>query len=95
MPKQREGTKRILNWEELERAPNTVGAYSFLRPVAEVINIRGATIGLVQTKKKPYIIRASARVQDGHSTVEHALLVALWKAGEEQQDGTKTKTIGW
>lgn len=29
MPKQRERVKKILDWEELEKAPNTRGAFSF------------------------------------------------------------------
>jgi hypothetical protein len=40
MSKQRERVKRILDWEELERAPNTHGAFSFLRSAAEIVSIR-------------------------------------------------------
>lgn len=39
MKKRRESTE-ILDWEELEKAPNTRGAFSFLRPQGEVVNIQ-------------------------------------------------------
>jgi hypothetical protein len=40
MSKQRERVKKILDWEELENAPNTHGAFSFLRSAAEIVSIR-------------------------------------------------------
>jgi hypothetical protein len=40
MSKQRERIKKILDWEELEKAPNTHGAFSFLRSAAEIVSIR-------------------------------------------------------
>jgi hypothetical protein len=40
MSKQRERVKKILDWEELEKAPNTHGAFSFLRSAAEIVSIR-------------------------------------------------------
>ena len=40
MPKPRERVKKILDWEELERAPNTHGALSFLKSAAEIVSIR-------------------------------------------------------
>ncbi len=40
MSKQRDRTKRILDWEELEKAPNTHGAFSFLKSAAEIVSIR-------------------------------------------------------
>jgi hypothetical protein len=40
MSRQRERIKKILDWEELEKAPNTHGAFSFLRSAAEIISIR-------------------------------------------------------
>lgn len=33
-------TTEVLDWEELELAPNTLGAFSFLRPQSAVINIQ-------------------------------------------------------
>ncbi len=32
-------SKEVLDWEELEQAPNTRGAFSFLRVTGPVINI--------------------------------------------------------
>jgi hypothetical protein len=40
MSKQRERVKKILDWEELEKAPNTHGAFSFLRSAVEIVSIR-------------------------------------------------------
>lgn len=40
MSKQRERTKRIFDWEELEKAPNTHGGFSFLKLAAEIVSIR-------------------------------------------------------
>jgi hypothetical protein len=40
MSRQRERIKKILDWEELEKAPNTHGAFSFLRSAAEIVSIR-------------------------------------------------------
>ena len=40
MPRQRDQSKKILDWEDLERAPNTRGAFSFLKSAAEIVNIR-------------------------------------------------------
>jgi hypothetical protein len=39
MKRQRK-TAELLDWEELEEAPNTRGAFSFLRPQSQVISIR-------------------------------------------------------
>jgi hypothetical protein len=33
-------TKKMLDWEELESAPNTRGAFSFLKSAAEIVSIR-------------------------------------------------------
>ncbi len=41
MPRQRDQSKKVLDWEDLERAPNTRGAFSFLKSAAEIVNIRG------------------------------------------------------
>ncbi len=38
--KRRRNTTDVLDWEELEEAPNTRGAFSFLRPQSTVINIQ-------------------------------------------------------
>ena len=40
MSKPRDRVKKILDWEELERAPNTHGALSFLKSAAEIVSIR-------------------------------------------------------
>jgi hypothetical protein len=40
MSKQRERVKKILDWEELEKAPNTHGAFSFLKSAVEIVSIR-------------------------------------------------------
>ncbi len=40
MPKPRDRVRKILDWEELERAPNTHGALSFLKSAAEIVSIR-------------------------------------------------------
>ena len=40
MSKQRERVRKILDWEELEKAPNTRGAFSFLKSAAEIVSIR-------------------------------------------------------
>lgn len=40
MPRQRNHAKKILDWEELEQAPNTHGAFSFLKTAAEIVSIR-------------------------------------------------------
>ncbi len=40
MSKPRERVKKILDWEALERAPNTHGALSFLKSAAEIVSIR-------------------------------------------------------
>jgi hypothetical protein len=38
--KRQRNTTELLDWEELEEAPNTRGAFSFLRPQSAVINIQ-------------------------------------------------------
>ncbi len=40
MLKPRERVRKIFDWEELERAPNTHGALSFLKSAAEIVSIR-------------------------------------------------------
>lgn len=40
MPRERKPLKKILDWEELERAPNTRGALAFLKSAAEIVSIR-------------------------------------------------------
>jgi hypothetical protein len=37
-------TKKMLDWEELESAPNTRGAFSFLKSAAEIVSIRRSEI---------------------------------------------------
>jgi hypothetical protein len=74
MSKQRERVKKILDWEELEKAPNTHGAFSFLRSAAEIVSIRRNDVPPVAEREmdssfsdKTTTVVASARVVD-HAT---------------------------
>ena len=40
MPRERKSVRKILDCEELERAPNTRGALAFLKSAAEIVSIR-------------------------------------------------------
>lgn len=53
MPRQRDQSKKILDWEDLERAPNTRGAFSFLKSAAEIVNIRRDSVNPGEIVEKP------------------------------------------
>lgn len=87
--KRRPDTSTILDWEELEQAPNTHGAFSFLRPQNPVINIQEhrprdipqSDYELATQDKNPsqldYMIAVRMRVT-GHS--QEAITKALLEA---------------
>ena len=63
MKRQRKTTE-LLDWEELEDAPNTRGAFSFLRPQSPVINIQ-------EHRQQELEGAADSRVSDKTSTVDN------------------------
>ena len=70
MPKQRNQSKKILDWEDLERAPNTRGAFSFLKSAAEIVSIRREdAVSAGTTVKKP-LQNDSATVASKTTVVE-------------------------
>jgi len=108
MSKQRERVKKILDWEELEKAPNTHGAFSFLKSAAEIVSIRKdddlkrlessyPTPGvkkLSATKHKPNP-KPCFLAQDGHSLGEAALYQVLWACARTDADDSRIITAGW
>ena len=108
MSKPRERVKKILDWEELERAPNTHGALSFLKSAAEIVSIRknddlkssapsNPTPGVrkpIATKQRPNP-KPCFLAQDGHSLGEAALYQVLWARARPDTDDSRIITAGW
>ena len=108
MSKPRERVKKILDWEELERAPNTHGALSFLKSAAEIVSIRknddlkspapsNPTPGVrkpLATKQRPNP-KPCFLAQDGHSLGEAALYQVLWSRARPDTDDSRIITAGW
>jgi hypothetical protein len=106
MPKRREGGKRrILDWEALEEAPNTHGAFSFLKSAAEIVSIRRDDVLIESGKRakepRPADAAPAPRfcrlVQDAHSLGESVLYQVLWSRGlpETEADETRLVSLGW
>jgi hypothetical protein len=105
MPKKREGAKRILDWEALEEAPNTHGAFSFLKSAAEIVSIRRDDVLIESGKRakepRPADAAPAPRfcrlVQDAHSLGESVLYQVLWSRGvpETEADETRLVSLGW
>jgi hypothetical protein len=72
MPRQRDRTKKILDWEDLEQAPNTRGAFSFLKSAAEIVSIRRDDVvsPAAIAEKKPQLQRDSTPVVSTTTGVE-------------------------
>ena len=108
MSKPRDRVKKILDWEELERAPNTHGALSFLKSAAEIVSIRkndevkapapgNSAPGvrkLSATKQRPNP-KPCFLAQDGHSLGEAALYQVLWARARPDTDDSRIITAGW
>lgn len=62
--KRQRNTTELLDWEELEEAPNTRGAFSFLRPQSPVINIQ-------EHRQQEQEDSADSRQDDKTSTVDN------------------------
>lgn len=103
MPRKREGAGKILDWEALEKAPNTHGAFSFLKSAAEIISIRReeATTEPNKWKKEsrspeiPLTPRLCRLAQDAHSLGESVLYQMLWARGVPETDETRVVCMGW
>lgn len=108
MSKPRERVKKILDWEELERAPNTHGALSFLKSAAEIVSIRknDAIKTPAPSNPTPGVRKLSATkhrpnpkpcflAQDGHSLGEAALYQVLWSRARPDTDDSRIITAGW
>jgi hypothetical protein len=105
MPGKREGSKRILDWEALEKAPNTLGAFSFLKSAADIISIRKDDVltGNVRQERKTKPAKTSLApkhctlAQDGLSLGESVLYQVLWSRGVPEADpkGPRLVSMGW
>lgn len=56
MPRERKPAKKILDWEELERAPNTRGALAFLKSAAEIVSIRKSDSQLLRASDSTTVV---------------------------------------
>jgi hypothetical protein len=103
MPRKREGAGKILDWEALEKAPNTHGAFSFLKSAAEIISIRRDEAPTEPDKRekepKPTGTSLAPRLcrlaQDAHSLGESVLYQMLWARGVPEADETRVVCMGW
>ncbi len=108
MPKPRDHVRKILDWEELESAPNTHGALSFLKSAAEIVSIRknDDLKTLAPSNPTPGVRKLSAKkhkpnpkpcflAQDGHSLGEAALYQVLWARAKPDADDSRIITAGW